>query len=442
MSHSCDDRNSSRHTMKLRLALAVLSIFLTLSTSADRKSNSCAVCWRATDKTITVEQTLGVNIHFTDAQPGELKMIASAGVRWIRMDFVWADTETVRGRYDFSAYDRLMQELAHYNIRALFILDYGNPLYTEGKSVRTAEAQRAFALWAAAAAKHFARRGVVWELFNEPNVPLFWPPQPNAAEYNALAQEVGRAFREAAPNETLIAPATLGIEFGFLESCFRGGLLDYSSAVSVHPYRKTNPESAAPDYARLRELIGRFSDRPHNIISSEWGYSSVWRGVSEEQQAGLLTRLFVTNAANGIPITIWYDWRDDGEDANEPEHHFGLVRSRYHSDQTTVYEPKPAYLALKTLSGQLNGYHFIERLAVGSDDDYVLVFEKASERRIVAWTTQSSHDVKIPDPGGTFLITTATGQVVGQLHSVDGRLSIKLSPQPLYLAATHTEEKR
>ena len=75
-------------------------------------------------------------------------------------------------------------------MRALFILDYGNPLYTRGKSVRTAEAREAFARWAVAAAKHFSGRGINWEVFNEPNHPIFWPPKPNVNEYAALAVEV------------------------------------------------------------------------------------------------------------------------------------------------------------------------------------------------------------------------------------------------------------
>src|SRR3979409_768285 len=31
-----------------------------------------------------IPQGLGVNIHFTDPQPGEVKMIADAGFRWVR----------------------------------------------------------------------------------------------------------------------------------------------------------------------------------------------------------------------------------------------------------------------------------------------------------------------------------------------------------------------
>jgi hypothetical protein len=147
----------------------------------------------------TVEESLGVNIHFVDSRPGEVRMIADAGFRWVRTDFKWDVTERDRGRYDFSSYDRLLKELEANHLRALFILDYGNPLYTEGMSVRTAEARHAFAKWSVAAAKHFAGRGIVWEVFNEPNIPVFWPPDPDVQEYVALAAEVSRAFQAEAP---------------------------------------------------------------------------------------------------------------------------------------------------------------------------------------------------------------------------------------------------
>src|SRR5436190_3338622 len=145
--------------MKLRIALAVVSLFLSLAISADHKSNECAGCWMAPAGASTVGLTLGVNIHFTDPKPGEIRMIADAGFHWVRMDFKWELTERGRGKYDFSAYDRLLKELDTFKIRALLILDYGNPLYTEGKSVRTADSRAAFVSWSVASAKHFSERG-------------------------------------------------------------------------------------------------------------------------------------------------------------------------------------------------------------------------------------------------------------------------------------------
>ena len=101
---------------------------------------------------------LGTNIHFTDPQPGEMKMLAEGGFRWIRMDFVWSRIEQAKGVYDWSPYDRLVKAGEPYGMRFLFILDYSNELYEAERSVRTAEGRDAFARWAAAAVKRSAAR--------------------------------------------------------------------------------------------------------------------------------------------------------------------------------------------------------------------------------------------------------------------------------------------
>src|SRR5713226_10189695 len=197
--------------MKLRLVLLVLSVFLSLAISADRISTNCRDVWSPSSNSQNLTDGLGVNIHFVDPQPGEMKMIADAGFRWVRMDFEWNLTERERGRYDFSPYDRLMHSLEPFQIRALFILDYGNPLYDKGGPPRTPAARQAFTDWAVAAAKHFSNRGVIWELYNEPNIKMFWPPQPKVAEYTALALAVGHAFHAVVPKEKLIGPAMAGV---------------------------------------------------------------------------------------------------------------------------------------------------------------------------------------------------------------------------------------
>src|SRR5204863_8252992 len=117
-------------TMKLRSVLAIVALFLSLVISADNRSTECAGCWMPMSNSPTVEESLGVNVHFIEPKPGEVKMIAEAGFRWVRTDFIWEATERERGRYDFSAYDQLLKQLDEFHLRALFILDYGNHLYT------------------------------------------------------------------------------------------------------------------------------------------------------------------------------------------------------------------------------------------------------------------------------------------------------------------------
>ena len=50
-----------------------------------------------------------------------------------------------------------------------------------------------------------------------------------------------------ARRETYVGPATSTIDFKFLEACFKAGLLEYWSAVSVHPYRLQDPETAGDE---------------------------------------------------------------------------------------------------------------------------------------------------------------------------------------------------
>lgn len=423
--------------MKFRFILSLLSFFLALAVSADRTPTPCGGCWVRLPRAPAFDQSFGVNIHFTEPQPGEMQLIADAGFRWVRTDFKWDATERERGQYDFSAYDRLMKALEPLGLRALFIFDYGNPLYGDG-APRSDAAQKAFAKWAVAAAQHFANRGIVWEIYNEPNNSMFWK-SPDPKQYASLALTVGRAFREAVPNEKLIGPAVGEMDFQFIEASLKAGSLDAWSSVSVHPYLRGGPEAVASEYARLRELIQTHRtdrDKPTQpIISSEWGYSSVWRGMNEEKQAVMLARQFLTNTANGIPMSIWYDWRDDGTDAKDPEHHFGLVRHQYRSGQTPVLDPKPAYLAARTLLNHFKGYTFLERLNAGGGDDYVLVFAKGAERRMAAWTTSSSaHTVRIPVAEGKFSFTKLNGDSSNSVTTNQGALEITLSEAPLYLA--------
>ncbi len=384
---------------------------------------------------MVVPEGLGVNIHFTDPRPGEMEMLAGAGVRWIRMDFGWGGTEREKGQYDFRAYERLLSALEAHKIRSLWILDYSNRHYDQGLSPSSDEGRKAFARWAAAAARHFRGHGILWEMYNEPNIG-FWKPKPDVKQYVKLALEVGRALREAAPGEAYVGPATSQIDLPFLEECFRSGLLDYWSAVSVHPYRQKAPETAADEYARLRQLIARYAPKGKKIpiLSGEWGYSSVWKNMDDAKQGKMLPRQWLTNLANDVPLSIWYDWHDDGPDPKEPEHHFGMTLHPYHAGRKPVYDPTPAYLAAKTLTSMLGGFSFSKRLAVGDPQDHVLLFARGDETRLAAWTTATeSRAVSIPASPGRFKITDPQGQPLTPLTADPKGLQITLTDSPQYL---------
>jgi len=352
---------------------------------------------------------VGVNIHFVTGHARDLDLITNAGFQFVRMDFSWEATERKAGVDDWTEYDELTAHLEQRGLRALYILDYVNGLYEPMVDARRAvgepsaerhvasprhpESVAAFARWAAAAAVHFRGRHVLWEIYNEPNGD-FWRPKPDAGEYTTLALATARAIREAEPSATIIAPAMSGFDWRYMEYFLQSGVLEFLDGVSVHPYRDPNqpPETAAADYKRLREMMDRYAPESKRgkipILSGEWGYASNTKGVSLETQAAFAVRQQLCNLLNGVPLSIWYDWKNDGHDPADNEQNFGTVRENM--------EPKPAYTALKTMTAELSGYRLDRKLAGLAESDFVLVFVNGTgARKAAAWTLAQPHVVHL-----------------------------------------------
>jgi hypothetical protein len=381
-----------------------------------------------------VTDGIGVNIHFIRGHERDLDLIAAAGFKFVRMDFFWTETEREKGVYDWSAYDELTKNLEQRGLCAYYIFDYSNPLY-EKTSPQQPESVAAFARWAATAAKHFRGRHVIWEIWNEPNGSTFWFPKPDVKQYTTLALATAKAVRIADPQATIFAPASAGFPWPFLESFLKSGALKFLDGVSVHPYRspQTPPETAASDYKKLRELIAANTPaartNPIPVISGEWGYSTFIHGVDPETQAAFLARQQLANALDGVPISIWYDWKNDGNDPKENEHNFGTVRS----DLT----PKPAYTAIKTLTHELAGYAIQTRFTTGNLNDYVLVLTNAAgETKLAVWTLAKPHSLTLtlqPSAANEISVVNSSGQS-DEITVANNQIALPLSAAPQYAA--------
>lgn len=379
---------------------------------------------------VNVPSGFGTNIHFTRGER-DLDMIAQAGFKVIRMDLAWGGVERKKGEYGFdrAGYDALTEGCGKRGIRVLYILDYSNKLYEEDRSVRTEAGRKAFAAFAEAAARRYAGKGILWEVWNEPNIKQFWRPQPSAEDYCKLVEATAPRVRAADPSGRVLAPATSGIPFDWLEDCFKRGLLKHIDALSVHPYRSKAPETVVADYARLRNLIKQYAPEGKEIpvLSGEWGYSEInWdrKRMSQEQQAQYLARQFLVHLWQKIPVSIWYDWKDDGTNPNEREHHFGTVGHDL--------EPKPAYAAAHVLAQALKDYSVEKRIDVGNEDDFVLQLKKGRDTALAVWTTGEEHAATLPIGAGRGTLVDMLGERAVQAWKATGP-TLTLSPSPQYL---------
>ncbi|MGC9400794.1 MAG: cellulase family glycosylhydrolase [Anaerolineae bacterium] len=373
----------------------------------------------------TVPEPFGVEIHFTRASQQELDYLAASGVRWVRMDMFWHTVETSPGRYNFSEYDALVNAMTQRGIRIIFILDYGNPLYDHGFPPTSSGGQAAFARFAAVAASRYRDAGVIWEIWNEPNLDHFWTPEANATAYGNLAMRAATAIRQVDPGALIVAPALCGYEWSFWRALGEMGLFQKLDALTVHAYGVDTPESVLGPYLELRALVDEYSPRwKIPILSGEWGFPTTEGGMSEGQQAQYLPRQWLFNLAYDIDLSVWYDWRDDGWDRHDPEQNFGTV----HHD----YTAKTSYYAARTLATTLSGYRFLRKVPLDNAEDYLLLFQNDGRVAMALWTTGHAHTVRLPISVDEAEVVEMTGER-SVLTSKDEELEVPVTQSPRYL---------
>ena len=133
------------------------------------------------------------------------------------------------------------------------------------------------------------------------------------------------------------------------------------------------------------------------IVSSEFGYPTT--AVTPQTQGDYLARSFLINLSQGIPISIAYDWMDDGTDTANPEDNFGIVK--------TDYTPKPAYNEMELLTTSLRGETFTKQLSDNHTSDWLLVFTAPNgQQTLAAWTTRTGGRTVTVSGWGTVHLTS------------------------------------
>ncbi|WP_334181870.1 hypothetical protein [Novosphingobium sp.] len=307
-----------------------------------------------------------VGIAGNNLTPADLDRVAGLGLRYVRSDFSWAGTERKPGTYDFGTYLEFAREVHARGMRPLFILDYGNPVHTpftkiqwRGRDERRTsppvapEQIKAYSDWAAAAAKAFAPYDPIWEVWNEPDHPRFWPPKPDAAAYGRMALAACQAIRGADGSAEVYGPAaSKWVDGAFLTALAGSKAVTCFSRISVHPYQMTGDvtRDAALWGGLRRRIVAGGQVKAPKIANSEWGRPIIGR-VDGEAQARYLVRTLVSALAADVAPNVWYSWKDAGSNPDYDQHNFGLLQANG--------TPKPSYFALQTLLKELGAMRYV-----------------------------------------------------------------------------------
>ena len=272
--------------------------------------------------------------------PGEemLSRLGEGGAGTLRVNFAWGYVQSGPGaRYDWSHYDSVVANAARNGIRVLATV-YSSPAWAEPTPEHPplGDALPGFQAFVRAAAQRYGARGsfwhlhpdvprlpiTAWQLWNEPNSPLFWKPTPDPDGYLTLLQAFHSALR-AAPGASVVLGGlfptpTGGLTMGdFLRRVYARGGGDLLDAVAVHPYAAT-PEISLRRVGQVRELMRRLGDPGVPIWIGEVGWASAGAPsgltVGPERQADYLRRIFELASGErrrlGIAGVIWFSLQD------------------------------------------------------------------------------------------------------------------------------------
>lgn len=345
------------------------------------------------------------------------KMVA-AGIKLIRKDLCWACVE-VGGKLSFSRYDTMMADLAARGISILWILDYGHPDHG-GATPRTDADRTAYAAYAKAAALKYKTSKVTgYEIWNEPNLPAYWP-NPNAAAYAQLFGQAQYAIRTADPSANVVTGGISADDYSYLYKLIASRQVFGATAIGVHGYRKTAPETFGADLQPLLKVL-RTGGMGSGVWDTEWGYSAygdidakVYGTAADpralRRQGVLVLRKVLTNIALNVPVSVLYNMLDSGTNATDREQNFGLLKADG-SD-------KPAILGLRQLYAAQTNRILKGVLPEVPPNLHVLRWDGNVDQAFTIWTDRDGGSYTVTLPAKTSSVklwdgTTVTPTVVG-----------------------------
>ncbi len=351
---------------------------------------------------------VGIMTHFAHGQPLDLiPPLVATGVRHVRDEIYWDHIEVAPGRFEFPAkFDDYMAALRRHQIRPLVPLTFESRHHDGGQTPYTEDGFRAYARYAVEVLRRYGHQIQAVEIWNEYNGGFIKGPamQDRSGTYTRMLRHAYAAIKRERPDVTVLGASTAGLPFPYLERLGEAGAFAHMDAVSIHPYRDTQPpETLEPAIRRLQALIARHSpDRPLPIWVTEIGWPARAPGASsgppldEDTQAAYLVRCIAILLHAGVEKVYWYQFLEHGVDVG-----LGMLRDE------KGFPPKPAHAAFVTLLAQFRDVAALER-EPAAHGVYSFVLrplapsgERAAPPSRLLW---SLRPVRIPTHGATRLV--------------------------------------
>ena len=319
----------------------------------------------------------------------QLGVMVASGVQTIRVVFDWSIAQPYQSWSEvpsnqqsefvdvggvptnFTSFDQLVSLAAQRGLTILPTIlnapSWDGQSYTQG-TVAIPKTDGPFAAFARALVERYGAHGTFWktygprdpieewQIWNEPNIPAFWPPQPYYARYIALLRAAHNAIKSADPSAKVVLAGLANYSWEDLARLYSySGFRKLFDVVAVHPYTKY-PAGVITILSDVRSVMDQYGDKTKPMIADEisWpsslghtnhnvGYFNATTESGQAKNIGELLPLLVKYRRQlGIAGFDYYDWAGLERDNNLEFDFAGLFKL-----VNGKFEAKPAYAVFK-----------------------------------------------------------------------------------------------
>jgi hypothetical protein len=329
----------------------------------------------------------------------QLGRMASSGVQSVRVAFdwnvaqpyaTWAGVPSDQRAYfsrapqgaptDFQTTDRIVGVAAAHHLSLLPVVVYPPSwdAWPGGRHVQPVH-DAPYGGYLKALVLRYGRRGtfwsthrsiprrpiIMWQIWNEPDLPYFWDTANFARSYVALLRAAHHAIKQADPNAEVVLASLTGQSWRGLATIYAQGARGLFDVVGENTYAPT-PAAVVNLLRHVRQVMDRHGDRAKKLIDTEAGWpsaqgkSSLTLGVATTEAgqatklAALLPMLAANRTALGLAGFYYYTWMSSDQlGSTTPFAFSGLFRYDLGSHRIT---PKPAFSAFRHVALQLEGH--------------------------------------------------------------------------------------
>jgi hypothetical protein len=391
---------------------------------------SCATSTFSTDRNYRIpEDFIGISPDRSPLEKADYEQLDEFGVHWTRRTIRWTDVEPEEGNWNFSGWDKYVDDAKAAGKKVLLTLGFDNRwLYKNNKEHRDLGARELpyFLAYIEKVVDRYRGKVDAFEIWNEPNG-WFW--YGSNRHFFELSRAAARRIRETDPEAVILAGSLFRVQERFVRGMFEAGAMENTDAISIHPYA-SNALGTIKQIDKLRRILEEYN-YPGEIWVTEAGYPTAGlypTGNNLKKYPEYIVKTITTLAARGIRNLIWYELMDEynrgkAPDPWNPSNYFGLI----YPDNTRKNGAAAFILCSRYLPGTEYRPEFPEKTDLpspvtalyfhGKDDSNTLVlwndsFGKSALRLIIPGTERLSHDISSgiaePLPGETLISLTRT----------------------------------